>query len=74
MDEALLSISPIGRGQLVKMLITFELHGIFSSNYAYVCMSKLSNHWHAQQPFNGQGFAEHQFGQLWSDSETALNS
>ena len=26
MDEALLSISPAGRGQLVKMLTTLELH------------------------------------------------
>ena len=29
MDEALLSISPAGRGELVKMLITLEPHGIF---------------------------------------------
>ena len=39
MDEALLSISPAGRGrdQLVKMLITLEPNGtyIFGSNFAY---------------------------------------
>ena len=32
MDEALLSISLASHGQLVKMLITLELHGIFGSN------------------------------------------
>ena len=32
MDVALLSISPASHGQLVKMLITLELHGIFGSN------------------------------------------
>ena len=35
MDEALLSISPAGRGQLVKMLTTLEPHSIFGSNFAY---------------------------------------
>ena len=29
MDEALLNISPVGHGQLVKILITLESHGIF---------------------------------------------
>ena len=33
------------RGQLVKMAITLELHGIFGSKFAYLCMSTLSNHW-----------------------------
>ena len=28
-DEASPSISPAGRGQLVKMLITLEPHGVF---------------------------------------------
>ena len=32
MDVALLSISPASHGQLVKMRITIELHGIFGSN------------------------------------------
>ena len=33
------------------MLISIEPHGIFRSNFVYSCMSTLSNHWHAQQPF-----------------------
>ena len=32
MDEALLSSSPAGHGQLVKILITLEPNGIFGSN------------------------------------------
>ena len=36
MDEGLLSIISAGCGQLVKMLITIELHGIFGSNFAYL--------------------------------------
>ena len=32
MDVALLSISPAGRGYLVKMLITLEPHDKFESN------------------------------------------
>ena len=35
MDEGLLSIVSAGFGQLVKMLITLESHGIFVSNFAY---------------------------------------
>ena len=31
------------------MIIAIEPHGIFWSNFAYVCMSTLSNHWHALQ-------------------------
>ena len=34
-DEALLSISLADHGQLVKMFITLEPHGIFSLNFAY---------------------------------------
>ena len=37
------------RYQLVKMHITLESHDI--SNVTVVCMSTLSDHWHAQQPF-----------------------
>ena len=40
MDVALLSISPASHGQLVKMLITLELHGIFGSN----CICVYSKH------------------------------
>ena len=36
MDGGLLSIISAGHGQLVKMLITLELHGIFGSNFAYL--------------------------------------
>ena len=44
MDEALLSISPAGSGQLVKILITLESHGIFRSNFAYLFILTLSSH------------------------------
>ena len=37
MDEALLSINLVGRGQLVKMLIAPEPYGIFGSILA--CLS-----------------------------------
>ena len=49
MDEALLSISRAGRGQLVKMLITLEPHGTFGSNLAYLkklFILTLSSHWY----------------------------
>ena len=36
MEKGLLSISPACCGQLVKMLITLEPHGIFGSNFAYL--------------------------------------
>ena len=36
LDEALLNIRQAGRGQLVKILITLEPHGIFWSNFAHV--------------------------------------
>ena len=42
-DEALLSISVAGRGQLVKMLITIEPHGIFTLNFAYLYILRLSS-------------------------------
>ena len=34
--RALLSISLAGHGQLVKMLITLEPHGLFSFHFAYL--------------------------------------
>ena len=34
-DEAPPGFSPAGRGQLVKMLITLEPHGIFWSKFVY---------------------------------------
>ena len=39
-DEALLSIS---HGQLVKMFITLGPHGIFSLNFAYLNILRLSS-------------------------------
>ena len=39
-DEALLSISPAGRGQFLKMLITFE-PGIFGLHFAYLLIITL---------------------------------
>ena len=46
-DVALMSISPAGRGQLVKILKTLEPHGIFGSNLAYLYILTLSSHWYA---------------------------
>ena len=43
-DEDLPSISPTGRGQLVKMLITLESYGIFGSKFAYLYNLSLSRH------------------------------
>ena len=43
MDEALVSISPAGRCQLVKMLTTLELQSIFGSNFANAFNSSLSS-------------------------------
>ena len=42
-DEASLSISPAGRGQLVKMLIyiTLESQSILLSNFAYLYILKV---------------------------------
>ena len=48
-DEASLSISPAGRGQLVKMLITLEPHDIFLSNIAHFYILTLSGHWYAKR-------------------------
>ena len=42
-DEALLSISLAFHGQLVKILITLEPHGIFSLNFAYLSILWLSS-------------------------------
>ena len=40
-DKALLGISLASHGQLVKMLITLEPHGIFSFNFAYLYTLRL---------------------------------
>ena len=49
MDEALLSISPASRGQLVKMLFTLVSHAAFGSNFAYLFVLTLYNHWYAKR-------------------------
>ena len=41
-DDALLSISLAGHGQLVKMRITLEPHCIFSLYFAYLSILRLS--------------------------------
>ena len=41
-----------------------EPHGIFSSSFAYICMSTFLNHWHAKTLFDGRGFAEQQLRPL----------
>ena len=48
MDEGLLSFISAYCGQLVKMFITLELHGIFRSNCAYLFILTLSSHWYAK--------------------------
>ena len=48
-DETLLSISPVGHGQLVKTLINLELHRIFGSNFAYLYILTLCGHWYANR-------------------------
>ena len=45
-DQASPSIILAGRALLVKMLITFEPHGIFVSNVVYLCILTLSSHWY----------------------------
>ena len=44
-DEASLRIILAGRALLVKMLITLEPHGIFGSNFVYLCILTLPSHW-----------------------------
>ena len=40
------SIILTGQALLVKMLITLEPHGIFGSNFAYLCILTLSSQWY----------------------------
>ena len=65
MVEDLLSISPACCGQLVKMLITLESHGIFGSHFAYLFILILSGHLYENENndkgmtsiiLDGQGF------------------
>ena len=48
-DEASPSIILAGRALLVKMLITLEPHGIFGSNFVYLCILTLSSHWYEKR-------------------------
>ena len=45
-EEASPSIILAGRALLVKMFITLEPHGIFGSNFAYLCILTLPSHWY----------------------------
>ena len=45
-DEASPSIILAGQALLVKMLINLEPHGIFGSNFVYLCILTLSSHWY----------------------------
>ena len=70
-DEASPSIILAGQALLVKMLITLEPHGIFASNFVYLCIFTLSSHCHAKR---WRGFVGHHFGLSSSFSENAHNS
>ena len=67
-DKASPNISPGNCGQLVKMLITLEPHGIFRSIFSYLYILTLSRRGYAKR---WRGFAEHPLFQLWSVSENA---
>ena len=45
-DEASPSIILARRALLVKMLITVDPHGIFGSNFVYLCNLTLASHWY----------------------------
>ena len=51
MDEGFLSIISVCSGQLVKILITIETHGIFGSNFAHLLILTLSSHRYAKWCF-----------------------
>ena len=48
-DDASPSIILAGLALFVKMLITFELHGIFGSNFVYLGILTLSSHWYEKR-------------------------
>ena len=48
-DKASASIIFDGRALLVKMLITLEPHGIFGSNFVYLCIFTLASHWYEKR-------------------------
>ena len=45
-NEASPSIILAGQALLVKMRLTLEPHGIFGSNFVYLCILTLSSHWY----------------------------
>ena len=45
-DEALSSIILADLALLKKMFITLVPHGIFCSNFVYLCILSLSSHWY----------------------------
>ena len=47
-DEASPSIILAGRALLVKTLINLEPHGIFGSNFVYLCILTVASHWYKQ--------------------------
>ena len=65
-DKASLSIILAGRALLVKMLITLKPHGIFGSNFVYLCILTLSSHWYEK--------GKHHFDWSSSFGENAHNS
>ena len=48
-DEASPSIILASRAFLVKMLINLELHGMFGSNFVYLCILTLHSHWYGKK-------------------------
>ena len=48
-DEASPSIILAGQALFVKMLIILEPHGIFGSNFAYLCIFTLSSNWYEKR-------------------------
>ena len=68
------SIGPSIRGQLMKMFITLEPHGILWSTFANICMSTILNHWHAKPPFWWMVVCSTSVHLLWLVSETSHNS
>ena len=69
--EASTSTILAGQALLVKMLITLEPHGIFGSNFVYLCILTLSSHWYEKRR---RGSTEYHFGRSSSFGENAHNS
>ena len=48
-EEASPSSILVGPALLVKKLITLEPHGIFGSNFVYLCILELSSNWYGKR-------------------------